>query len=109
MGCSICKDDGGCLNSPSHPNYEEYYDAEDKLSYFNCWNYLKHKENEEKKKPLFNFFTPIFMVLSSIKGMFMVLVSVQSYNKILMRWKVFFMRLFGKVAPFVYFPSTSNI
>lgn len=73
MGCSICKDDGGCLNSPSHPNYEKYYDAEDMLSYFNCWNYLNHKENEEKKKPLFNFFTPFFRVLSSIKYGFRVL------------------------------------
>ena len=75
MGCSICKDDGGCLNSPSHPNYEKYYDAEDVLSYFNCWNYLNHKENEEKKKPLFNFFTLIFRVLSSIKDAFRVCIN----------------------------------
>ena len=52
MGCSICKDDGGCLNSPSHPNYEEYYDAEDKLSYFNCWNYLYPNEKLTLDKEL---------------------------------------------------------
>lgn len=48
--CSICKDDGKCLNSPSNPNYK--YDEDDMLDYLLCWSYIRFNQPKEYKKHL---------------------------------------------------------
>jgi len=50
--CSICNDDGKCLNSPNHPEYEKYYDEEDMLDYLNCWGYIRFNQPEEYQNHL---------------------------------------------------------
>jgi hypothetical protein len=42
--CTICNDDGKCLNNPSNPNYE--YDPWDDLTYIYCMGYIRYKEQE---------------------------------------------------------------
>ena len=48
--CSICKDDGKCLNSPSNPNYK--YDEDDMLDYILCWSYIRFNQPKEYEKHL---------------------------------------------------------
>ena len=50
--CSICKDDGKCINSPSHTEYEKYYDVDDWLDYLSCWGYIRFHQPEEYQKHL---------------------------------------------------------
>ena len=42
--CTICNDDGKCLNNPSNPNYE--FDPWDYLTYLFCMGYIRNKETE---------------------------------------------------------------
>ena len=43
--CSICKDDGKCLNSESHKDYEKNNEDFFGTDYLDCVDYLETKNN----------------------------------------------------------------
>ena len=45
--CDICKDDGKCLNSESHKDYEKNKQWDDPFGYMDCINYSERKSNTQ--------------------------------------------------------------
>ena len=45
--CDICKDDGKCLNSESHKDYEKNEQWDDPFGYMDCINYSERKSNTQ--------------------------------------------------------------